>query len=154
MLRQSKHLRLISLVIGFAALGAVTVEQQLNMAAEQFVQGEDSIVSFLAQITFYLSAISFVIQVYFTSRIHRFLGIGFALMVLPMSLGASALLILFHPVLLSTMVARITDTSLRYSLDKTTREVLSNPSPKRSSSRPRPSSTSPLIGSSEKDSVP
>ena len=130
MLRQSKHLRLISLVIGFAALGAVTVEQQLNMAAEQFVQGEDSIVSFLAQITFYLSAISFVIQVYFTSRIHRFLGIGFALMVLPMSLGASALLILFHPVLLSTMVARITDTSLRYSLDKTTREVLFQPLPK------------------------
>jgi AAA family ATP:ADP antiporter len=130
MLRQSKHLGLISLVIGFAALGAVTVEQQLNMAAEQFVQGEDSIVSFLAQITFYLSAISFVIQIYFTSRIHRFLGIGFALMVLPVSLGASALLILFHPVLLSTMVARITDTSLRYSLDKTTREVLFQPLPK------------------------
>ena len=130
MLRQSKHLGLISLVIGFAALGAVTVEQQLNMAAEQFVEGEDSIVSFLAQITFYLSAISFVIQIYFTSRIHRFLGIGFALMVLPWSLGASALLILFHPVLLSTMVARITDTSLRYSLDKTTREVLFQPLPK------------------------
>ncbi len=130
MVRQSKHLGLISLVIGFAALGAVTVEQQLNMAAEQFVQGEDGIVSFLAQITFYLSAISFVIQIYFTSRIHRFLGIGFALMVLPMSLGASAFLILFHPVLLSTMVARITDTSLRYSLDKTTREVLFQPLPK------------------------
>ena len=130
MLRQSKHLRLISLVIGFAALGAVTVEQQLNMAAEQFVQGEDSIVSFLAQITFYLSAISFVIQIYFTSRIHRLLGIGFALMVLPVSLGASAFLILFHPFLISTMVARITDTSLRYSLDKTTREVLFQPLPK------------------------
>jgi AAA family ATP:ADP antiporter len=130
MLRQSKHLRLISLVIGFAALGAVTIEQQLNMAAEQFVQGEDGIVGFLGKITFYLSAISFVIQVYFTSRIHRILGIGFALMVLPVSLGATALLILFNPVLWSTMVARITDTSLRYSLDKTTREVLFQPLPK------------------------
>ena len=130
MLRQSKHLRLISLLIGFAALGAVTIEQQLNMAAEQFVSNEDSIVGFLAQITFYLSAISFVIQVYFTSRIHRILGIGFALMVLPMSLGATALLILFNPVLWSTMVARITDTSMRYSLDKTTREVLFQPLPK------------------------
>lgn len=130
MLRQSKHLRLISLVIGFAALGAVTIEQQLNMAAEQFVTSEDGIVGFLARITFYLSAISFIIQVYFTSRIHRILGIGFALMVLPMSLGATALLILFNPVLWSTMVARITDTSLRYSLDKTTREVLFQPLPK------------------------
>ena len=64
MLRQSKHLRLISLVIGFAALGAVTIEQQLNMAAEQFVSSADGIVGFLARITFYLSAISFVIQVY------------------------------------------------------------------------------------------
>ena len=130
MLRQSKHLRLISLVIGFAALGAVTIEQQLNMAAEQFVSSADGIVGFLARITFYLSAISFVIQVYFTSRIHRILGIGFALMVLPMSLGATAFLILFNPVLWSTMVARITDTSLRYSLDKTTREVLFQPLPK------------------------
>ncbi len=130
MLRQSKHLRLIALVIGFAALGAVTIEQQLNMAAESEVQTQDAITSFLAGITFYVSAIGFVIQVWFVSRIYRIAGIGFALLVLPVSLGGTALLILFNPMLWAPSVARVLDSSLRYSLDKTTREVLFLPLPK------------------------
>ena len=81
MLRQSKHLRLIALVIGFAALGAVTIEQQLNMAAEAMVQTEDAITSFLAAITFYVSLVGFVIQIWLVSRIYRIVGIGFALRV-------------------------------------------------------------------------
>ncbi len=129
MLRQSKHLRLIALVVGFAALGAVTIEQQLNMAAEAEVQTEDAITSFLASITFYISAIGFFIQVFLVSRIYRLVGIGFALMVLPVSLGATALLILLNPVLWAPSVARVADSATRYSLDKTTREVLFLPLP-------------------------
>jgi AAA family ATP:ADP antiporter len=130
MLRQSKHLRLIAMVIGFAALGAVTIEQQLNMAAEAEVQGEDAITSFLAGITFYVSLIGFVIQVWLVSRIYRIVGIGFALLVLPVSLGATAVLILFNPVLWAPSVARVLDQSLRYSLNKTTNEVLFLPLPR------------------------
>ena len=36
MLRESKHLQVIALVIAFAAIGANLIEQQLNMAAEAF----------------------------------------------------------------------------------------------------------------------
>ena len=129
MLRQSKHLRLIAMVVGFAALGAVTIEQQLNMAAEATVQTEDAITSFLAGITFYISLIGFFIQVWLVSRIYKFVGIGFALLVLPVSLGATALLILFNPVLWAPSVARVVDSATRYSLDKTTREVLFLPLP-------------------------
>ena len=65
-----------------------------------------------------------------TSRIHRYLGIGFALLILPTSLAATAALIM-----LSTQccgrrpLARIVDQSLRYTVDKTTREVLFLPLP-------------------------
>ncbi len=130
MLRQSKHLRLIALVIGFAALGAVTIEQQLNMAVEGEVTTQDAITSFLAGITFYVSLIGFIIQVWLVSRIYRIVGIGFALIVLPFGLGATALLILFNPVLWAPSVARVLDSSLRYSLNKTTNEVLFLPLPK------------------------
>jgi ATP/ADP translocase/HEAT repeat protein len=130
LLRRSKHLRLIALVIGFAALGAVTIEQQLNMAAEAEVQTEDAITSFLAGITFYISLAGFFIQVWLVSRIYRIVGIGFALMVLPVSLGATAILILFNPVLWAPSVARVIDSATRYSLDKTTREVLFLPLPR------------------------
>jgi AAA family ATP:ADP antiporter len=129
MLRGSRHLQLIALIIGFGALGAVTLEQQLYMASEAVVQGKDSITSFLAGITFYISVIGFVIQVYFTSRIYSLLGIGFALAVLPTSLGVTAMLVLSYRALWASGVARVTDSALRYSLDKTTRETLFLPLP-------------------------
>ncbi len=124
MLKGSRHLQLIALVIGFSALGAATLEQQLYMASEAEVAGEDAITGFLAGITFYISLIGFVIQVYFTSRIYSLLGIGFAMAVLPASLGATAVIILLNKALWASSVARVTDSALRYSLDKTTRETL------------------------------
>jgi AAA family ATP:ADP antiporter len=124
MLKGSRHLQLIALVIGFSALGAATLEQQLYMASESEVAGEDAITSFLAGITFYISLIGFVIQIYFTSRIYSLLGIGFAMAVLPVSLGTTAVIILLNKALWASSVARVSDSALRYSLDKTTRETL------------------------------
>jgi AAA family ATP:ADP antiporter len=124
MLRGSRHLQLIALVIGFSALGATTLEQQLYMASEAEVAGQDAITAFLAQITFIISIVGFVIQIYFTARIYSLLGIGFALAVLPVSLGATAVIILLNKALWASSLARVSDSALRYSLDKTTRETL------------------------------
>jgi AAA family ATP:ADP antiporter len=131
LLRESKHLQIIALVIGFAAVGAGLIEQQLNMAAQAFKGREatDSLTAFLAQVTLYLSAIGFLIQIGLTSRIHRRLGVGFALLVLPTSLGATGIVMLLNAALWAPAMARILDTSLRYTLDKTTREVLFLPLP-------------------------
>ncbi len=131
LLRESRHLQIIALVIAFAAVGAGLIEQQLNMAAEAFKgrSATDNLTEFLAQVTLYLSAIGFFIQVALTSRIHRYLGVGFALLVLPMSLGATGLVMLLNAALWAPAAARILDTSLRYTLDKTTREVLFLPLP-------------------------
>ncbi|GMR22882.1 MAG: hypothetical protein BMS9Abin37_1261 [Acidobacteriota bacterium] len=129
MLRQSKHLQLIALIIGFGALGAATLEQQLYMASAAEVVGTDAITSFLAGIQFYISVIGFIIQVYFTSRIFSVLGIGFALAILPVSLGATAFIVILNKALWASGVARVSDSALRYSVDKTTRETLFLPLP-------------------------
>jgi ATP/ADP translocase/HEAT repeat protein/CRP-like cAMP-binding protein len=131
LLRESRHLQIIALVIAFAAVGAGLIEQQLNMAAEAFKgrSATDNLTEFLAQVTLYLSAIGFFIQVALTSRIHRYLGVGFALLVLPTSLGVTGLVMLLNAALWAPALARILDTSLRYTLDKTTREVLFLPLP-------------------------
>ncbi len=91
LLRKSKHLQIIALVISFAAVGAAIIEQQLNMAAAaaKGATATDSITVFLANVQLWTSIIGFVIQVWLTSKIHRYLGIGFALMILPVSLGTS-----------------------------------------------------------------
>jgi ATP/ADP translocase/HEAT repeat protein/CRP-like cAMP-binding protein len=131
LLRSSRHLQIIALVITFAAIGAAIIEQQLNMATAE-AKGRantDSITAFLAQVTVYLSLIGLFIQVALTSRIHRLLGIGFALLILPVSLGGTGLLMLTIGALWTSGAARIIDTSLRYTVDKTTREILFLPLP-------------------------
>ena len=140
LLKSSRHLQVISLVIAFAAVGAAIIEQQLNMAAAEAkgAQNSDAIAAFLAQITVYLSLIGFVIQVTLTSRIHRVLGIGFALLVLPVSLGTTAVIMLFNRALWAPGLARVLDTSLRYTVDKTSREVLFLPLPTELKYRAKP----------------
>ena len=66
---------------------------------------------------------------FLTSRIHRLLGVGFALMVLPVSLGCMAGVILFNAALWAPALGSIVDRSLRYTVDKTTREILFLPLP-------------------------
>ncbi len=140
LLRESRHLKLIALVIGFAAIGAAIIEQQLNMAAEAFKgrTATDEITGFLAQVTFYLSAVGFLVQVFLTSRIHRRLGIGFALLVLPASLGFTGLVMLMSAALWAPALARILDSALRYTVDKTTREILFLPLPGELKERAKP----------------
>ena len=131
LLQRSSHLKIIALVISFASIGAAIIEQQLNMAAQAAhgAEATDAITSFLAQVGLWMSAIGFVIQVWLTSRIHRYLGIGFALMILPVSLGTSAVIMLVNAALWAPALARVLDQSLRYTVDKTTREILFLPLP-------------------------
>ena len=130
LLRGSRHLQIIALVIGFAAVGAAIVEQQLNMATEATTGRDvDSITAFLGTVGIWMSGIAFFIQIWLTSRIHRFLGIGFALLILPVGLGVTAVVMLFNAALWAPAVARTLDQSLRYTVDKTSREILFLPLP-------------------------
>jgi AAA family ATP:ADP antiporter len=126
LLRQSKGLQIIALVISFAAVGAGIIEQQLNMAAQaaKGAGATDAITAFLAGVALWTSSIGFIIQIGLTSRIHRYLGIGFALMILPVSLGTTAVVMLLNGALWAPALARVLDQSLRYTVDKTTREIL------------------------------
>ena len=140
MLRGSRHVQLIALIIGFAAIGAGLLDQQLNMAVEEAAGagGADRIAAFLGQVQLYLSLAGLVIQVGLTSRIHRHLGIGFALLILPIGLGSTGGLILATGALWAAAGGRILDSSLRYSVDKTTREILFLPLPAELKHRAKP----------------
>ena len=128
LITQSKQVQVVALVIAFGSLGAGIIDQQVNMAAESLGHASD-VSRFLAQIRFGLSAAAFVIQMWGTPLIHRYLGVGFALLILPTNLGATAAAILLTRNIWAPAVATIGDRSLRYSVDKTTREVLFLPLP-------------------------
>ena len=131
LLHESSHLKLIAMVIAFASIGAAIIEQQLNMAAEAHhgAEATDAITAALGWVGVWTSGIGLLIQVWLTSRVHRYLGIGFALMVLPVMLGTSAVVMLLNAALWAPALARVADQSLRYTLDKTSREILFLPLP-------------------------
>ena len=124
LVRQEPSLRQITSLVSFAAIGSVLVDQQLNMAAEQFRGGsEDAVTSFLASVRFLLSTVSLVFQVVFVKRIYRLLGVGVAVLALPVSLGMTAVLILVTGALWAPTVASVVDRSIRYTVDRTTLEI-------------------------------
>lgn len=129
LLMESRHLRVLALVVGFAAAGAAVVDLQVNMWADAAGGDSDAITAFLARITLYVSLAGFLVQIALTSRIHRSLGIAFALLLLPLGLATSATFILITGTQLAVAGARVLDSTFRYSLDKTTREVLFLPLP-------------------------
>ena len=128
---ESRQIQLIAVIIMFGALGAAILDQQLNMATQEFKgRGQtDSITEFLGAVRFWLSAAGFAIQVFLTSRIHRLLGVGFALMILPVGLGGMAAIILLNAALWAPALGSVLDRSFRYTVDKTTREILFLPLP-------------------------
>ena len=138
LLINSKHFQVIALVISFAAIGAGIVEQQVNMAVAEAIPGKDGRTALLANIIFYSSIAGFIIQMTLTSRVHRLLGIGFALLLLPFTLGGTGTLMLAIPALWTASTARVLDTSLRYTVDKTTREILFMPLPTAMKYRAKP----------------
>src|SRR5688572_12041312 len=127
----SRQIQLIAVIIMFGALGAGILDQQLSMATQEFKgRGQtDSITAFLGQVRFWLSVAGLAIQVFLTSRIHRLLGVGFALMILPVGLGFMASIILLNHALWAPALGSVLDRSFRYTVDKTTREILFLPLP-------------------------
>lgn len=140
LLRESSHVKVIAVVIGFAAAGAQIIDQQLIMVAEAInaAGDENAIAAFLADIQFYVSLAGFVVQITLTRWIHRSFGLGAALLLLPVALGGSAAVILLTGAVWATGFARVTDATLRYTVDKTTREVLFLPLPAELKYRAKP----------------
>jgi len=129
LLAASRHLRVITLLIACAGVSAVIIEQQLNMAAAETGASIDEITRILSEVAIYLSLGGFVVQMTVTNRLHGSTGLVVALLMLPLTLGIMAGVILFNAVLWAPAAARVLDTSLRYTIDKTTREVLFLPLP-------------------------
>lgn len=134
-LRQSRHLRLVALVVVLTTVVAQIVDFQFNWAAEQATTTLDQSTEFFGNFFSIMGIAAFLFQLAFTSRIHRVLGVGFAMRVLPVSMGLGTVALflaagMFPAALVSAaLMLKIGETGLRYSLDQATRELLFLPVP-------------------------
>ena len=128
-LNGSRHLQLIIGIVAISGLVSTFIDFQFkSAAAAAYTQSEDLLAYFG---TFYarMNFLSLILQLLLTSRLLRGLGVGGALLVLPalITLGAAGLLVM--PGLVMASILRTSEMSLKYSLDKTSRELLYLPLP-------------------------
>ena len=120
----SSYLRAIAAVICISSLVTTLTGWQFLAIAQQALKNKDALAIFLGNFNFYAGTISLLFQLLLTTRFLRRFGIGTALFVLPVTvlLGSAGLLAL--GTLGAALALKGCDQVLRYSIDKSTTELL------------------------------
>ncbi len=137
----SRHLRLIAGLMFVTVVVANIIDLQFNWAMVEALpdvgEGErlDALTGGYGNFYVLMNSSALLFQLLFTARIHRRLGVGFAMRVLPimMLLGTAGIFAAFTVLpgaLLSVCrLLKIGENGIRYSLDQATRELLFFPVP-------------------------
>jgi AAA family ATP:ADP antiporter len=120
----SPYLRAIAAVICISSLVTTLTDWQFLAIGQQFLVKKDVMAVFFGNFNFYAGVLGLLFQLLLTARFLRRFGIGAALFVLPVTvfLGSAGLLVL--GTLGSVVALKGCDQVLRYSVDKSTTELL------------------------------
>ena len=127
----SPYLRAIAGLIGVSSLVTEVISWQFKAVAQQFIPAKDQLAAFFGDFTFYAGVLALIVQLLLTSRFLRRFGIGVALFTLPLGLVVTSAYMLIAGTLLSVILLRGADWVWRYSIDKSTVELLYLPLPSR-----------------------
>jgi AAA family ATP:ADP antiporter len=127
----SAYLRAIAGLIGISSLVTEVIGWQFKAVAKQFIPAKDNLAAFFGDFTFYAGILALFVQLLVTSRFLRRFGIGVALLALPVGLVATSGYMLVTGTLFSAILLRGADWVWRYSIDKSTVELLYLPLPRR-----------------------
>jgi ATP:ADP antiporter, AAA family len=120
----SPYLRAIAAVICLGSLVTTLTDWQFLAIGQQFLVKKDVMAVFFGNFNFYAGVLGLLFQLLLTARFLRRFGIGTALFVLPVTvfMGSAGLLVL--GTLASAVALKGGDQVLRYSVDKSTAELL------------------------------
>lgn len=129
LIKQSKLLSLIAIVVGMSVLIAKLIDYQYSDYASRFIEDEEELASFFGFWFSTLSVISLLIQLFITKRIVGTFGVGKSLLWLPAGILLGSILLLFVPELWVIVFIKVVDGSLKQSVNKSATELLSIPIP-------------------------
>lgn len=141
LVRRSPYLRLVAAGVLLSALVAQVIDLQFAWVIEESTDTLEERTAAFGNLYSVMGLAAFVFQLAVTSRLHRRLGVGFSLGVLPATTGVGSILLLaaaaFAPALLLPVAwaLKLAENGLRYSLDQASRELLFQPVPE--AQRPR-----------------
>lgn len=126
----SPYLRLIALLLAIAAVVTLNVDFQFKVIAQEAMQDEDSLTRFFGSFHAYVGAAAFLLQILIGPRVFEKHGLRLTLLVLPVALLAGTTLLLAYPLaLVSGILLKGSEGTLRHSIDRATIEALYVPIP-------------------------
>ena len=126
LLRGSRYLLLITALIAVGSVATTMIgDYQFPIIAKAYY-GTDKVAlaAFFARFFGYMGLASLLLQLILTGRLLRSFGIRVTLFVLPMALLGGSLALLLAPILLTAVILKGSHSLLRYSLDKSSTELL------------------------------
>ncbi|GAA3597683.1 Npt1/Npt2 family nucleotide transporter [Flavivirga amylovorans] len=129
LIRSSKHLTFLALVIGIGVITARLVDFQFSDFAAKKIKDSEELTSFFGFWLSTFNVISLCLQLFLTRKIVGVWGVGFSLILLPLIILLGALLFLVVPELWVIILLKATDGSLKQSVNRSAMELLSLPLP-------------------------
>ncbi len=129
LLFSSPYLLAIAAVICISSLVTTLTDWQFLAIGQQFLVKKDAMAIFFGNFNLYTFTLGLLFQLLVTARFLRRFGIGTALFVVPVTVFLGSGGLLFLGTLSSAMALKGSDQVLRYSVDKSTTELLYLPIP-------------------------
>ena len=120
----SRYLRAIALVVLLSSYATTMTGWQFKAIAKHFLGNKDALALFFGSFYFYAGILCLLFQLFLTGRVLRRFGIGLGLVAVPIALVASSFGVLIWGTLAAVFVLKGSDQVLRYSLDRSTVELL------------------------------
>jgi AAA family ATP:ADP antiporter len=127
----SPYLRAIAAVICISSFATTLTGWQFKALAKQFSGGKDALAVFFGDFYFYAGLLALLFQLLLTTRLLRRFGIGQMLFVLPIVVFAGSAGLLVWGTVAAALFLKGGDQVLRYSIDRSTIELLYLPLPNR-----------------------
>lgn len=128
-LKESRHLRLLTLIVGIGVIVANLVDFQYSTIAELSISDEDELTAFFGFWLSNLSICSLLIQLFLTRRVMSGFGVIPSLLFLPVGILAGAAAIIFSPALWSGVLIKVSEGAFKQSIHKAGLELLILPVP-------------------------
>ena len=129
LIRNSRHLLLLASILGIGVVVAKLVEYQFSAISLAEIRNEDELTAFFGFWLSNLNIAALLIQLFITRRVVGIFGVGISLFFLPIGIFIGAVIIVVHPALWSAILIKVSDGSLKNSINKAGIELLALPIP-------------------------
>ncbi len=125
LIRNARYLLLMTALVGVGCAATTIIGYQFKILAKaSFGANKAALTAFFGRFYGYMGVASFLLQLVLTGRLLRSFGIRVTLFVLPVVFLGGSLAVLLVPTLLTAGILRGSHSLLRYSLDKSSTELL------------------------------